>query len=115
MKHPLFKEQNRLLLKTHKPNTMYSCTMDEFKEKISTFMVTTNAYSLINELNDTINPNCVKNTLDHVVEKLQIILDGLLQNEWISWMQYQEMQIQRTKVRLDYLFFLPDTRKVSVV
>ena len=77
-------------------------------------MTTTNAYSLIEELNETTNPDCIRKNLDHIVEKVQLMLNDLLQNQSITSMQCQEMQIQRAKVRLDYLFFLPDTRKVSV-
>ena len=55
----LLKEQNRLLLKVYKSNAMYSCSIDEFEEKIATFVTQTNAYSLIETLNES-NPNCVK-------------------------------------------------------
>ena len=110
----LLKEQNRLLLKAYKSNAMYSCSSDEFEEKISTFMTQTNAYSLIEELNDS-NPNCVKKMLDTIVKRVKTTLDDLLQHQSISAMQYEEMKISRDRVRLDYLFFLPDTRHVSVV
>ena len=109
----LLKEQNRLLLKAYKSNAMYSCTINEFEEKISTFMTQTNAYSLIEELNET-NPNCVKKMLDTTVKQVKTTLDDLLQHQWISAMQYEEMKSSRDRVRLDYLFFLPDTRHVSV-
>ena len=44
---------------------------------------------------------------------MNILLDSLVQQRSISSMQYEEMQIQRAHVQLDYLFFLPDTRQVS--
>jgi hypothetical protein len=110
----LLKEQNRLLLKAYKSNAMYSCLIIEFDERISIFMTETNAYSLIEELNET-NPDCVKKRLDNIVEHVNTTLDNLLQHQSISAMQYEEMKISRDRVRLDYLFFLPDTRHVSVV
>jgi hypothetical protein len=110
----LLKEQNRLLLKAYKSNAMYSCSIDEFEEKISTFMTQTNAYSLIEALNES-NPNCVKKRLDTIFEQVKTTLDDLLQHQSISAMQYEEMKIGRERVRLDYLFFLPDTRHVSIV
>ena len=111
-----FKEQNRLLLKTYQSHAMYSCTIDEFERNISTFFTQTNAYNLIEELNE-INPNCIEKYLDNLVDKVKAILDHLLQQQQqsINSIQYEEMQIQRSKVRLDYLFFLPDTRKVNMI
>ena len=53
--------------------------------------------------------------LDTTVKQVKTTLDDLLQHQWISAMQYEEMKISRDRVRLDYLFFLPDTRHVSVV
>jgi hypothetical protein len=110
----LLKEQNCLLLKAYKSNAMYSCSINEFEEKISTFMTQTNAYSLIEELNET-NPNCVKKTLDTIFEQVKTTLDNLLRHQSITAMQYEEMKISRDRVHLDYLFFLPDTCHVSVV
>ena len=100
----LFKVHNRLLLKTYKSNAMYSCTINEFEEKTAKYIAQTNAYSRIEELNET-NPNCVKNILDKLVEKTTTILDNLLQRQSISSVQYKEMKINRNQVRLDYLFF----------
>jgi hypothetical protein len=109
-----FKEQNRLLLKTYKSNAMYSCTIDEFQANISTFFTRTNAYSLIEELNET-NPNCIQKYLDDLVGKVKTMLGDLLQQRSINSIQYEEMQVQHAKVRLGYLFFLPDTRHVSIL
>ena len=53
--------------------------------------------------------------LDTIFKQVKITLDNLLQNQSITAMQYEEMKISRDKVRLDFLFFLPDTRYVSVV
>ena len=107
-------EQNRVLLKSYKSNSMYSCTRNEFEEKISTFMSQTNAYSLIEPIGET-RSNCVRKTLDHLIEQFQVMLNDLLQHQFITTMQYHEMKIQRIKkVQLDHLFFLPDTRKVNV-
>jgi hypothetical protein len=110
-----FKAQNRLLLKTYKSNAMYSCTINEFESKISAFFTRTNAYSLIEEFNETTNLNYVEKYLDDLVNKVKTILDDLLQHQSINSMQYQEMKIIRSKVRLDYLFFLPDTREVTIL
>ena len=107
-----FKEQNRLFLKTYKSHAMYSCTSDEFETNISKFFTETNAYSLIEELTET-NLNCIETYIDGVANNVKTTLDHLLQEQCINSMQYQEMQIHRSKVRLDYLFFLPDSRKVS--
>ncbi|CAF2131128.1 unnamed protein product [Rotaria magnacalcarata] len=108
-----FKEQNRLLLKTYKSNAMYSCTINEFESKISAFFTNTNAYSLIEEFNET-NTDRVQKYLDDLVDKVKTILDNLLQYQSINPMQYHEMTVMRSKVRLDYLFFLPDTRKNEI-
>jgi NurA-like 5'-3' nuclease len=110
----LLKEQHRLLLKAYKSNAMYSCSIHEFDEKISTFMTQTNAYSLIEELNGT-NPDRVKKRLDTIIEQMKTIFDDLLQHQSMTAMQYEEMKVSRETARLDYLFFLPDTRQVSVV
>jgi hypothetical protein len=109
-----FKKQNRLLLKTYGSNAMYSCTKNEFEEHISIFITQTNAYNLIEELNDT-NSDCIQKYLDDLVNQITTVLNDLLQFQFINSMQYQEMKVIRSKVRFDYLFFLPDTRKVSIV
>ncbi|CAF1316526.1 unnamed protein product [Adineta steineri] len=109
----LFKEQNRLLLKTYQSNAMYSCTMDEFEQKTSAFIEQTNAYSLIQEFSKT-NRHCVRKYLDNLVDTVNTTLDNLLQCQSITSMQYEEMKVLRSKVRLDYLFFLSDTRKIEV-
>ncbi|CAF2794264.1 unnamed protein product [Rotaria sp. Silwood2] len=108
-----FKQQNRLLLKTYKSHAMYSCTSDEFETNISKFFTETNAYSLIEELNET-NRASVETHLDGLVNNVKTALDHLLEEQCINSMQHQDMQIHRSKVRLDYLFFLPDTRKNDV-
>jgi hypothetical protein len=110
----LLKEQNRLLLKAYKSNAMYSCSISEFEEKIATFMTQTNAYSLVHELNES-NPKCVKKMLDTVFEQVKTTLDHLLRDQSITKMQFEEMKTSRDRVRLDYLFFLPDTRQVTAV
>ena len=93
---------------------MYSCTNSEFKTNISTFFAQTNVYSLNEELNGS-NPNCVRKHLDHLVDKVKTLLDHLLQQQSINSMPYHEMEVQHSQVRLDYLFFLLDTRRVRTI
>ena len=112
IRHQL-KQQNRLLLKTYKSNAMYSCTIEEFDEMITKFLHETSAYYLVEEFDKTNANNIENNTLDSLMRKMNILLDSLVQQQSISSIQYEEMQIRRAHVQLDYLFFLPDTRQVS--
>ena len=109
-----FKEQHRLLLNTHKSNTMYSCTIDEWETNISAFVILTNAYHLIEELNDN-NENCIKKYLDDLVSQMNKILDHLLEQQWIDSNQYEEMNMKHSNVQLDHLFFVPDTQWVRII
>ena len=66
-------------------------------------------------LNDTNANNIQNNTIDSLMRKMYILLDSLVQQQSISSIQYEEMQIRCAHVQLDYLFFLPDTRQVSTL
>ena len=51
----------------------------------------------------------------HPHPQVESILDDLFQHQPITSMQYTEMIAKRGNVRLDYLSFLPDARKLGIL
>ena len=80
--------------------------------KILGHMTRTGAYSFIEELSDD-NPTCVRKQLDSIVEHVTTSLNDLLARQCITESQFYQMTIERSMVRMDYGYFLPDTSKVS--
>jgi hypothetical protein len=101
-----------LLLDVYNSNAIYLCEKDEMKTKVTAHMKRTNAYSLIEKLNET-NPTCVREHLDIIVNQVTTILNALVKAHCINDSQFRQMCIPRSRVRMDYLFFLPDLRQVS--
>ena len=81
---------------------------------ITAFFILTNAYHLIEELNDN-NESCIKKYLDDLVSQVNKIFDHLLEQQLIDSNQYEEMNMKHSNVQLDHLFFVPDTRWVRII
>ncbi|CAF3523408.1 unnamed protein product [Rotaria sp. Silwood2] len=74
-------------------------------------MLRTKAYS---ELVSLDQPNCqgkVRHFLNMMTNNMKLLLARLYDQRWITAFQYQQMDIQRSIVRLDHIFFLPDTHQ----
>ena len=110
----ILKSQNCLLLNVYNSNGIYLCEHNYMKTKIFTFMQQTKAYCLIEELQEK-NPTCVQQHLDHIFEEINTLLDDLIKSHCINNSQFLQMKVERSQVRMNYLFFLPDLRHVSSI
>lgn len=110
----ILKSQGHQLLDVYNSNALYICEKDDMKTKVTAHMKRTKAYSFIEELPQT-NSTCVQQYLDMIVKEMTILLNDLLSSHSINDSQFRQMNVERSEVRMDYLFFLPDLRQVSYV
>jgi hypothetical protein len=75
-------------------------------------MKRTNAYSFIAKLNETY-PTYVQQHLNIIVDQVTTLLNDLVTSDCINDSQFRQMNIKQSKVRMDYLFYLPDLHQVS--
>ena len=105
-------DMNVVLLDIYNSNGLYLCELHEMEAKILGHMTRTGAYSFIGELSDD-NPTCVRKQLDSIVRHVTTSLNDLLARQCITESQFYQMTVDRSMVRMDYGYFLPDTSKVS--
>lgn len=105
-------QDNLTLRPLYKNNGFHLCTNNEFQQKVSDYMTQTNIYSLTNRLIDSYT-DASKKCLADVVDQVQTTLDNLLHSQHLTKLQHSRMSIDRSSVRLNYLYFIVDTRKVS--
>ena len=103
--------KNRVLLRAFNTHAYYSCETTEIEQKALKHMASTGAYSLIVELDST-NQHCMDTHLNNMDKRITCMLNNLLQDQSITFSQWQQMKIERLGSRLDSLYFLPDTRRV---
>ena len=103
--------KKRVLLRTLNTHAYYSCATTEIEQKVRKHMASTGAYSLIVELDST-HQQYLDTHLNNVDERISCTLNHLLQDQSITFSQWQQMKVERCASRLDSLYFLPDTRRV---
>ena len=103
--------KNRVLVRAFNTNAYYSCETTEIEQKVLKHMASTGAYSLIVELDST-NRDDLDTPLNNVHERITCTLNTLLQDQSITFSQWQQMKVERPASRLDTLYFRPDTRRV---
>ncbi|CAF1590017.1 unnamed protein product, partial [Adineta steineri] len=109
----ILKMQGCQLLDVYNSNALYMCKNKEMQRKIMEHVKGTNAYSFMEKLYET-NPTCVQQRLDTIVEQVTTLLNDLITSHSINDSQFRQMNVDRSTVRMDYLFFLPDTRQKHV-
>jgi hypothetical protein len=105
-------DMNAVLMDIYNSNGLYMCERNEMEAKIRAHVRRTGAYAFIEEL-DSDNPTCVRQQLDGVVEHLTTLLNDLLARQCITESQCYQMMVERSMVRMDYGYFLPDPSRVS--
>ena len=105
-------EMNAVLLDIYNSNGLYLCELPEMEDKIRRHMKQTGAYAFVEELDDE-NPMCVRQQLDSVFEHVTTLLNDLFTRQCITESQFYQMTVDRSMVRMDYGYFLPDPSKVS--
>ncbi|CAF4939775.1 unnamed protein product, partial [Rotaria socialis] len=97
----------------YKGSSVYICSQNSFQQKVGDYMARTGAYKLIHQLNG-VNQNASKKCLIDIVERVEIKLHNLLRSKSIAKRQYLAMTIDRSSLRLNYLYFVPETHKGQI-
>ena len=100
-------------LNIYNSDGLYFCIRSDMEEKIHKHITQTDVYVLLKELNDDTNSTYIRQHLDNIVEHITLLLNDLLTRQCITHSQFYQMLVERSMVRMDYLYFLPDTSKVS--
>ncbi|CAF2935437.1 unnamed protein product [Rotaria sp. Silwood2] len=102
-----------ILLTAYNTYAYYACALTEMKLKIHEHMTRTGAYHLMMEFHSThsyVMEEVVKKMDYRIMKKL----DSFLHNKLISYWQWLQMSINQLNSRLNFLYYLPDTRRVNV-
>ena len=94
----------------------YACHQRTFDQQAFEYMIRTKAYIILNHLID--HPDhqvTVHQLLDIMVERVKELLHNLCARRWITSFQHGQMDVQRSTVRLDYLFFVPKTSHIGPI
>ena len=83
------------------------------EQKVLDHMTSTGAYSLIMILNDS-NQHFIEKVVKRMDKRITLTLDKLLAAQLITSAHYNTMKVNPAKRRLDTLYLLPDTRRVSL-
>jgi hypothetical protein len=106
-------ERSRLLLTVYNTYAYYSCARTEMQQKVLDHMTSTGAYCSIMTLNDS-NQHLIEKVVKRMDKRITLTLDKLLAAQLITSAHYNTMKVNPSKRRLDTLYFLPDTRRVSL-
>ena len=104
---------HRILSTTYSTYAYYSCHRTEMEQKVVQHMKRTNAYRVIMEFNNK-NLHHLDRILKHIEETMITTLNQLFHDKLITETQWQRLLVKRTNSRLDTLYFLPDTRQVTI-
>ncbi|CAF2145382.1 unnamed protein product, partial [Rotaria magnacalcarata] len=104
---------NAIVRLPYKGSSVYICSQNSFQQKVDHYMARTDAYKLIHQLNG-VNQNASQKCLADIVERVEIRLHHLLRSKSITKRQYLAMTIDRSSLRLNYLYFVPETHKGEI-
>ncbi|CAF1549083.1 unnamed protein product [Rotaria magnacalcarata] len=104
---------NAIVRLPYKGSSVYICSQNSFQQKVDDYMIRTGAYKLIHQLNG-VNQNASKKCLIDIVERVEIKLHNLLRSKSMGKRQYLAMTIDRSSLRLNYLYFVPETHKEEI-
>ena len=103
------RQRNYLLMKTSQFYIQYACHQQIVEEKIYEYMLRTKAYTEQASLTYPDHQRKVQHLLNVMVDQSIILLKNLCDLHWMTSFQYQQMNIIRSDVRLDYIYFKPNT------
>jgi hypothetical protein len=84
-----------------------------FQRKVSEFIAQTSCYSFVSNLSRFYS-HPSHHRLADIVEQVETTLDNLFHSKSITETQYKMMKIDRTLVRMNYLYFVSETHKVCI-
>ncbi|CAF4753527.1 unnamed protein product, partial [Rotaria sp. Silwood2] len=102
--------ENLILRPIYKDIGYHVESMDTFYNKVNQFMNQTKSYSIMFKLSRS-HPTASQNHLAKMVERIETTLNNLLSSKSINETQYMAMKIDRSTVRMNYLYFVSNTHK----
>ncbi|CAF1049518.1 unnamed protein product [Rotaria sordida] len=108
-------EDNIILRAAYKAPGVYIFLAKKFQKKSLDFMLQTGAYLCVQELDDEEKQKHVSQEyLASIVHRVETTLKNLLDSKSISEVQYTMMNVNRSLVRLNYLYFVPSTDEMEI-
>jgi hypothetical protein len=106
---------NNLILRPAYKGTGYHLySASDFQRKVSQFMTRTDVYSLVYKVSRSY-PDSSQKCLANIVDRIETTLNNLFHSKCITEAQYMKMNINRSMVRMHYLYFVADTYKVCLL
>ena len=103
---------NNLVLRPAYKSTGYHVySASDFQRKVSQFIKQTDVYSLVHKISQSY-PDSSQRCLANIVDRVETTLKNLFHSKCISEAQYMKMNVNRSMVRMHYLYFVADTYKV---
>ncbi|CAF4296692.1 unnamed protein product, partial [Adineta steineri] len=104
---------NLILRPIYKGIGYYLDSINIFQKKTCKFMTQTNCYSFLFKLSRSY-PHASQNRLANIVDRVETTLNNLFHSKSITETQYNLMKINRTSVRMNYLYFVSQTHKEGI-
>ncbi len=110
MRQKLSKEK-LIMRASYKGYSFHTYSAKDFQQKSLKYIEKTGIYKFINEVNPK-NPKVGQKCLKEIIEQVDTTLTNLLHFKLITDVQHLLMHPKRSTIRLNYLYFVPDTYKV---
>ncbi|CAF4558298.1 unnamed protein product [Rotaria sp. Silwood2] len=107
------RKENLILQPIYKDIGYHVESKNTFYNKVKQFMYQNKSYSIIFQLSRS-SPTVSQNHLAKMVERIETTLNNLLCSKSINERQYMAMKIDRSTVRMNYLYFVSDTHKEGI-
>ncbi|CAF3828787.1 unnamed protein product [Rotaria sp. Silwood1] len=107
------KDEHLILRPIYKHIGYHAESIDTFYNKVNQFLNRTSSYSLVFKLSHSY-PTASQNHLAKIVARVETTLNNLFESKSITEAQYMAMKINRSTVRMNYLYFVPDTHKEGI-
>ncbi len=105
---------NLILRPIYKDIGYHLDSIHTFQTKVSEFMAQASCYSFVCKLSRSY-PYGSQTRLAEIVKTVETTLDNLFHSKSITEAQYKMMKIDRTLVRMNYLYFVSETHKVCIL
>lgn len=104
-------KENLIVRTIYKGYSSYIGSANEFQQKSSKYIKQIGIYLFINNVNPR-NPSVSQQCLNNIIKQVVITFNYLLSSKLISNKQCILMYPNLSCIRLNYLYFVPDTSKV---
>lgn len=108
--------KNNLILRrtADNMNTFYVGNRHDFDKLADKYMVRSDAYKvLISKADEGSNNQQIQNDMKEMIDSMNILLEDLRKHKSLDYDAINKLLIDTNKVKLPYLYFLPDISKVK--